>query len=163
MLRVFLPHPFLTLAVALVWILLSNELSTATVAFGAGWGIVAARLTKRYWPNRPRIVHPLLIIEYLAVFAYDLLVSNVQIAVLVLLHRAKSIRSTFVTVPVELRSPEAVAVLAGTITLTPGTLSVDVSPDRKALYVHCLGTTNGIRVAGHIKRRYESRLRRIFE
>ena len=163
MMHTMLPHPFLTLIVALVWVLISNELSAATVVVGVAWGIVAAKLTQRYWPNRPRVVHPFLILEYLAVFAYDVLVSNVQIAILVLFHRAKSIGSAYVAVPIELRSPEAIAALAGTITLTPGTLSVDVSPDGKALYVHCLGTTDGIRVAGHIKRRYESRLRRIFE
>lgn len=163
MMRAMLPHPFLTLAVALVWVLISNELSIATAAVGVAWGIVAAKVTQRYWPNRPRVVHPLLILEYLAVFVYDVLVSNVQIAVLVLFHRASSIRSTFVSVPIELRSPEAIAALAGTITLTPGTLSVDVTPDQTALYVHCLGTTDGSRVATRIKDRYESRLRRIFE
>lgn len=163
MVRAILPHPFLTLAVALVWILISNELSTATAVVGMAWGVVVAKLTQRYWPNRPRVIHPLLILEYLAVFVYDMLVSNVQIAVLILFRRASRIRSGFVTVPIELRSPEAIAALAGTITLTPGTLSVEVSPDRRALYVHCLGTTNGMEVAGRIKRRYESRLQRIFE
>jgi len=163
MLHAILPHPFLTLAVTLVWVLIANELSTPTVVFGVAWGIAAAKLAERYWPNRPRVVHPLLILEYLAVFAYDVLVSNVQIAGMVLFRRAKSIDSALVSVPIELRSPEAIAALAGTITLTPGTLSVDVSADGTALWVHCLGTTDGARVARHIKRRYESRLRRIFE
>ena len=163
MVRAMLPHPFLTLAVMLVWILISNEVSIATALVGLAWGLVVAKLTQRYWPNRPRVVHPLLILEYLAVFAYDVLVSNVQIAGLVLFRRSESIRSAFVTVPIELQSPEAIAALAGTITLTPGTLSVDVSADRTALYVHCLGTADGAPVARHIKRRYESRLRRIFQ
>jgi multicomponent K+:H+ antiporter subunit E len=163
MVRAMLPHPFLTLAVALVWVLISNELSIATAVVGVAWGMVVAKLTQRYWPNRPRVIRPLLILEYLAVFAYDVLVSNVQVALLVLFRRASSIRSGLVTVPIELASAEAIAALAGTITLTPGTLSVDVSADRRSLYVHCLDTTDGVRVAAHIKRRYESRLRRIFE
>jgi multicomponent K+:H+ antiporter subunit E len=161
--RVVLPHPFLTIVVALVWVLISNELSPATVITGVVWGVVAAKLAHRYWPDRPRVVHPLLILEYLAVFLYDVLVSNLQVAILVLFRPARSIRAGLVTVPIDLRSPEAIAALAGTVTLTPGTLSVDVSADRSELYVHCLGTTDEVLVAARIKRRYESRLLRIFE
>jgi multicomponent K+:H+ antiporter subunit E len=158
-----LPHPFLSLLVASVWVLMSNELSLATVLVGAAWGIAVARLTARYWPDRPRVVRPFLVVEYLALFLFDVLLSNIQVAALVLFRRADEIRSCLVTVPIELRSPEAIAALAGTITLTPGTLSVDVSSDRTALRVHCLGTADGARVVENVKRRYENRLRRIFE
>ncbi|HZM37028.1 MAG TPA: Na+/H+ antiporter subunit E [Burkholderiales bacterium] len=158
-----LPHPLLTLLVASVWVLISNELSVATVLVGAVWGIAVARLTARYWPGRPRVARPILVLEYLALFVFDVLISNLQVAALVLFRRADEIRSCLVTVPLELKSPEAIAALAGTITLTPGTLSVDVSADSTALRVHCLGTAEGERIVANVKRRYEDRLRRIFE
>ena len=55
-----LPHPLLTLLVASVWVLISNELSVATVIVGAVWGIAVARLTARYWPGRPRVARALI-------------------------------------------------------------------------------------------------------
>ncbi len=48
----------------------------------------------------------------------------------------------YVTVPLDLTTPEAIAVLAGTITMTPGTVSADLSADGRALLVHCLDRTN---------------------
>jgi multicomponent K+:H+ antiporter subunit E len=158
-----IPHPFLSLLVASVWVLISNDLSLSTVLVGLAWGLIVVKLTSRYWPDRPRVIRPVLIVEYLAMFAYDIVVSNIQVAILVLFRRADRIRSRFVTVPIALSSPEAIAALAGTITLTPGTLTVDVSADGSALRVHCLATDDGTRIVQNIKRRYERRLRRIFE
>ena len=74
-----------------------------------------------------------------------------------------SLLSRFVTVPLDLRSPEAITVLAGTITMTPGTVSADVSADGRALLVHCLETGDPAATAAAIKARYEHRLQRIFE
>jgi multicomponent K+:H+ antiporter subunit E len=68
-----------------------------------------------------------------------------------------------VTVPLDITSPEAITTLAGTITMTPGTLSADVSADGRALLVHCLDTGDPEATVAAIKRRYEDRLRRIFE
>ena len=62
-----------------------------------------------------------------------------------------------------LSSPEAISALAGTITLTPGTLSADLSADGRALLVHCLETKDAEATVANIKSRYETRLQRIFE
>jgi multicomponent K+:H+ antiporter subunit E len=65
-------------------------------------------------------------------------------------------------VPLDLRSPEGISVLAGTITMTPGTVTADVSPDGSALLVHCLDIAEESELVAGIKTRYERRLRRIF-
>jgi multicomponent K+:H+ antiporter subunit E len=54
-------------------------------------------------------------------------------------------------------------VLACTITMTPGTVSADVSADQRALLVHCLETDDPDAVVAQIKSRYERRLKEIFE
>ncbi|MFZ5783705.1 MAG: Na+/H+ antiporter subunit E [Pseudomonadota bacterium] len=163
MLRRLLPHPVLTAILAAVWVLLVNELSWAAVAFGLLLGIAISKLTAAYWPDRPRIRHPLAIAAYVAIVLWDIVVSNVQVAYLVLFRRGDSLRSQFVTVPLSLHSPEAIAVLAGTITMTPGTLSADLSADGRALLVHCLETSDPGATVAAIKSRYERRLMRIFE
>ena len=65
--------------------------------------------------------------------------------------------------PLDLKSPEAITALAGTITMTPGTVSASLSADGRALLVHCLETDDPEKTVSEIKSRYESRLQRIFE
>jgi multicomponent K+:H+ antiporter subunit E len=68
-----------------------------------------------------------------------------------------------VVVPLDVRLPEAITVLAGTITMTPGTVSADLSADHRSLLVHCLEADTPEETIATIKSRYESRLKRIFE
>ena len=90
------------------------------------------------------------------------MVSNVQVAYWVLFLPSRSLRTQFVVVPLDLASPEAIALLAGTITMTPGTVSADLAADGSAILVHCLHTTDPDAVVRQIKTRYERRLKEIF-
>jgi multicomponent K+:H+ antiporter subunit E len=101
--------------------------------------------------------------EYLAIVLYDIVLSNIQVAYLVLFRPAESLQSRFIRIPLDLRSPEAIATLSGTITLTPGTVTADVTADGRALVVHCLQVLDDEVRVSEIKERYERRLRRIFE
>jgi multicomponent K+:H+ antiporter subunit E len=157
------PHPLLSLAIWLVWILLVNEVSAGHAVLGAFLGWAIPRVTAVYWPDRPRIRRPGTVLAYLGIVFKDIVVSNVQVASWVLFRRGDSLRSTFVTVPLDLRTGEAITALAGTITLTPGTVSADLSADGRALLVHCLEAPDPDEVVRTIKERYERRLREIFE
>ena len=163
MLERLLPHPLLTATLAAVWVLLINDFSTGTIVFGLLLGIGIALLTASYWPERPRIRILPAILEYAVIVLYDIVVSNLQVAYLVVFRRGDSLQSRFVTVPLALTSPEAIVVLAGTITMTPGTVSADLSADGRSLLVHCLDAADPDGVVATIKSRYESRLTRIFE
>lgn len=158
--RIF-PHPVLAGLLAIVWIMLMNQLTPGTLVMGAIVGIAVTKLTSVYWPERPRIRRPLLIAEYLAVFLRDIMISNLQVAWLVLFRDPSTLNSRFITVPLEVATPEAVVALAATITLTPGTLSVDVADDRRSLLVHCIDVDDVDAAIADIKQRYERRLIRI--
>lgn len=160
--RRILPHPLLTLAIVAVWVMLMNDISPASILLGLAVGVAVPLLTSVYWPRRPAIRRPLAIAEYGLVVLWDIVVSNVQVAYLVLFRRGEALRSRYVTVPLDIDSPEAITTLAGTITMTPGTLTADVSADRRALLVHCLDTGAPDRAVADIKNRYETRLKRIF-
>jgi len=158
----FLPHPILTVILALVWVLLVNDFSWGALIFGLLLGVFIAKLTSVYWPERPKIGNPSAMIGYAGIVLYDILVSNVLVAYLVLFRRGESLRSQFIVVPLDLKSPEAIAMLAGTITMTPGTVSADLSADNRSLLVHCLDVADSHDAVATIKSRYESRLMRIF-
>jgi multicomponent K+:H+ antiporter subunit E len=158
-----LPHPLLSVALAVVWVLLVNDFSIGNLVFGLILGIVIAKITSPYWPGRPKIRNPVAIMEYGLIVLWDIIVSNIQVAYLVLFRRSESLQSRFISIPLALKTPEAIAVLAGTITMTPGTVSADLSADGRSLLVHCLETTDPGGTVAAIKSRYEERLLRIFE
>lgn len=162
MTRRLLPHPRLSLFVALIWLALVNEISAGAVVMGLALGIVMPILTGPFWPDPPKLRRPLKLIEYLSVVAWDIVVANMQVARLILLVPNDRLRSRYVTVPLALTSPEAITVLAGTITMTPGTVSAELSADGRALLVHGLDVPDPEALVTEIKSRYEARLLEIF-
>lgn len=157
-----LPHPLLTLLLTVVWVLLANRPSVGSLVTGLVLGIVLPLLTRPFWPDRPIVRAPLVVLEYGLVVLWDICVANVQVAYLILFKRPEELHSRFVVVPLETRVPEAIVTLAGTITMTPGTVSCDVSADGRALLVHALDAPDPEELVSTIKNRYERRLLEIF-
>ncbi|WP_416915953.1 MAG: Na+/H+ antiporter subunit E [Roseicyclus sp.] len=163
MLARLVPHPLLTLSLVVVWLALVNKVTLGNVILGAGFGLVIPMLTRAYWPDRPRVRNRRMIIEYTLIVLWDIIVANVQVAMILLFRPEARINSVWITVPVELTSAEAITVLAGTITMTPGTVSATLSADSAAILVHTLDTDDPDGVRDQIKTRYERRLKEIFE
>ncbi len=157
------PHPLLSVLIAAVWIGLVNTFSFGHLLLGILLGLLVPWATSHYWPDRPVIRRPGKIAVYVAIVLWDILVSNVRVAWLVLFRRSDALRSAFIAVPVDLRTPEAIAVLAGTITMTPGTVSADLAADGSTILVHCLDVDDPQAQILDIKQRYERRLKEIFE
>lgn len=160
--RQIFPHPMLSAALLLAWLLLAGSLSLNSILMAAILATLIPLATKAYWPSRPKIRHPLRLISYTALVLYDVIIANIQVARIILFMPASQIKSAWISVPVDLPSPEALALLAGTITLTPGTLTAEFSADNKALLIHALHAPDPDAVRAEIKSRYESRLQRIF-
>ena len=85
-----------------------------------------------------------------------------QVTRIILFRRADSLDVRWVVLPLELRSPEAISVLAGPITMTPGTVSSDLSADGRSLLVHCLDAPDAEDAVRAMKDRYGARLKEIF-
>jgi len=102
-------------------------------------------------------------VSYTLLVIWDILVANVQVAWIIMTKRSANMRPRWVVIPLDLRSPEAISILAGTITLTPGTVSANLSDQGHSLLVHALDTDDPDAVRDDIKHRYERRLKEIFE
>jgi multicomponent K+:H+ antiporter subunit E len=163
MLRKLFPHPYLTLLLIITWMLLVNQVKLGSLVLAVILGTIIPIITAPYWPDRPVLRNPMAILGYLAIVLYDIVKSNFIVAGIVLLRPNSKLQSTWITVPLDLRSPEAITVLAGTITMTPGTVTADMSGDGRALLIHCLHAPDPDAVRDEIKSRYEARLMRIFE
>lgn len=160
--RIF-PHPQLTLLLAVVWCLLNNTLSPGMVVFGLILGILVPILTVPYWPDRPELSRPFRFINYALIVIWDIGVANIEVARIILFKSNDAMQPNWVRIPLDLRTPEAIAMLAATITLTPGTVSSDLSDDGHALLVHALDAPDPDAERDRIKNRYERRLKEIFE
>lgn len=163
MLKRLIPHPFLSITLVFIWLGLVNKFTLGNLLLGVLFGIVIPMLTAPYWPDRPKIRRPLKGFEYVAIVLWDIVVANIQVAAIILFKRDADIRSHWIVVPLELTSAEAITVLAGTITMTPGTVSATLAADGGSILVHCLHTDDPDSVRDEIKARYEGRLKEIFQ
>ncbi len=160
--RWLLPHPMLTVLLAVIWVLLQNKVSSGMIVFGIILGIIIPRATAIWWPDRPKSFRMGKMASYSVIVMWDIIVANVQVAWIVLTVPNAKLKPAWIVVPLELRQPEAITVLAGTITLTPGTVSADLSDEGHSLLVHVLHTDDPEGVRDEIKSRYERRLLEIF-
>ena len=157
-----MPHPLLTAILTIVWILLQNELSAGMAVFGLILGIIIPWGTSIWWPDTPKGFRPGKMISYSMVVIWDIIVANIQVAWIVLTVPTSRLKPAWIVVPLKLREPEAITMLAGTITLTPGTVSADLSDQGHSLLVHVLHTDDPDAVRDDILARYEARLLEIF-
>ena len=163
MLRRLLPHPLLTLLLTVVWLLLVNTVTLGNLILGFVFGVIIPLITEPVWQERPRMRRPVKMAVYTLIVLWDICVANVVVAWTILTKSNQQIKSQWVVVPLELSRPEAITILAGTITMTPGTVSSVLSANADHILVHTLDTDDPEAVAAEIKHRYERRLKEIFE
>jgi multicomponent Na+:H+ antiporter subunit E len=128
---------FVNVILALIWALVTGVFSVANLIFGFVLGIGALYLIQEqvgstgYLPRMKRVTSLALL------FLYELLLSGWRVAVLVLSPDMK-LAPGIIAYPLRVDRDIEITLLANLITLTPGTLSVDVSEDRRTLYIHAL-------------------------
>jgi multicomponent K+:H+ antiporter subunit E len=163
MMRRLLPHPFLSLTLFIVWFLLINDLKIGSAVLSGVLAIIIPLLSSAYWPDRPVVKSVTGLIAYGLLVFWDVILANIQVAWIILFMPRDRIKSAWVPVPIDLHTPEAIALLSGTITMTPGTLTADMSDCGRVLLIHALHAPDPDAVRDQIKARYETRLKRIFE
>lgn len=156
------PAPLLSLVLFVAWLLLNNTVDAAHVLLAAVLALAIPWLTAPLWPQRPRIRRWGAAVSLALVVLWDIVVANIELARRIL-GPESAIRPRFVWVPLSIRDPHGIVALAGIITMTPGTLSSDLSDDRRWLLIHAFDVDDEAALVATIKRRYEAPLREIFE
>ena len=157
-----LPHPALSAMLLIVWLLMDNSITVGGIVLGGVFALILPKFTQPFWPDRPRMRFGRALVGYLVIVLFDILVANFQVAWLILFRRNRDLRARWLVIPIDLTTPEAITMLAGTISLTPGTVSSDVSADGRFLLVHALDVDDEAAEIARIKKRYEARLQRVF-
>ncbi|MFN7550121.1 MAG: Na+/H+ antiporter subunit E [Pseudomonadota bacterium] len=160
--RAALPAPLTSLGILVAWVLL-NGASAGHALLGAALAVALPLVVPRLRVPSPSNLHaPGAAIALLGVFLYDMVVANIDVARRVLGPESR-IHPGYIRVPLGLRDPRAVSILASIVTMTPGTLSAALESGGRVLLVHCFHLTDPEATVASIKLRYEAPLRRIFE
>ncbi len=160
-LRMLLPSLPLSLAVFLFGILLTDHISRGFVVLALLLALVIPQVARRLEREFARIGSLRPLPGLVLVMLYDIVRANLHVARLVLGPQA-AIRPGWVWVPLELTNIHGITALASLITVTPGTVSAELSDDRRYLLVHVLDLRDPEALIEEIKTRYEKPLRKIF-
>jgi multicomponent K+:H+ antiporter subunit E len=158
----WLPHPILSALLAIIFVLLYESVAPAQVLWAIALGVAVPRLVHGFLGPASRVHAWGTALRLAAVVLWDIVVSNLVVARLVLDPTSRP-QPAWVPVPLELRHEGAVTLLAAIITMTPGTVSCVVDDERWTILVHALDCDDPAGLCAQIKLRYEAPLRAVFE
>ena len=156
-----LPAPLLSLAVFVVWLLLVATTALAHVLLAAVLAVLLPLVAQRLREDTAHMRRPGVAARLIVVVLWDIVLSNIEVARRIL-GRESKMRPSFVWIPLDLTNRHGISALAGIITMTPGTVSSELSPDQRHLLVHFLHLEDADAAIAQIKTRYEAPLREIF-
>lgn len=156
------PTPLLSLTLFVAWLMLNGSASAGHMLLGAALAWAVPLATQRLRPDQPRVKAWRSVTRLGLVVLRDIVMSNIDVARGVL-GPEKALSPGFFWLPLTIRDPHGIIALAGIITMTPGTLSAELTPDRRYLLVHAFNAGDTDALVADIKARYEAPLREIFE
>jgi len=145
------------LLLAVAWAALMGTITLENLAFGFGLSYVLLAISQRaigpttYFRRLP------LLIRFLGFYLREMAIANIKVAAEVITPWTIS-RPAILAVPLDARTDLEITLFANLLALTPGTLAIDLSPDRRTLYVHALFVDDPDAYKKHLKRDLERRV-----
>jgi multicomponent K+:H+ antiporter subunit E len=158
-----LPAPLLSIALVALWLLLNRTLSLGHLLLALVLAVAIPVLLGGLRPLPVRIRQPGTVLRLMLRVMVDTLRSNLAVVRLLLAPSKRRHAAGFVRVQLDVRDPNALAVLAMIVCITPGTAWAELSFDRATLLLHVLEMDDADAIAAHVKSRYERPLMEIFE
>ncbi|MET0289394.1 MAG: Na+/H+ antiporter subunit E [Pseudoxanthomonas sp.] len=151
----------LSVTVVVFWMLMTDSFTVGQLALALSLGWIVPRFASRLDREYARIGSLRAVPRMLCIAAWDILKSNIIVALQVL-GPEKRLHPGFIWIPLDIQNIHGIAALTSMITLTPGTVSAALTDDRRYLLVHMLDVTNAEAAVAEIKTRYEKPLMEIF-
>lgn len=147
----------LNILLALAWAALTGEFSPNSLLSGFVIGFLLILFSQRIMSGPNYIRKVWRILELFVFFMREMVVSNVRVAIDVLRPTA-ALRPGIIAVPLDARSDVEITLLVNLVMLTPGTLAIDVTADRRELYLHTMNADDPDAVRAQIKDGFERRV-----
>lgn len=161
-LRALLPAPGLSALVLALWLALTRPPSLAQLLVGLALALAVPRLLPLLRMPLMRLRNPRKALAYMVAVAGDVVASNIEVGIGLFRRGARAPTPAFVVIPLELRDPVGLAVLAMVTTIVPGTVWSELALDRSALLLHVWDVPDETAFVARYKARYEQPLREIF-
>lgn len=145
------------LALAVAWAAVLGELSLGNLAAGFAVGFAILAVGGRLYGSSRYFEKLLRLVEFLAFFLGQLALSSLRVAADIVTPRHRA-RPGVVGVPLDARSDAEITLLANLVSLTPGSLTLDVSDDRSTLFVHVMFLEDPEATRREIKHGFERRV-----
>ena len=158
-----LPYPLLSLALLVLWLLLNQSVSAGHLVLGSVLAVLTSWAMAALRPEKARIRRPGAALRLAGMVLVDILRSNVAVGRIIVRSREPGVNAGFMTIPLDLRSQQGLAVLSIIITSTPGTIWVNYDAAKGTLLLHVLDLVDETVWVRTIKGRYERLLMEIFE
>ena len=159
----WLPFPVFSLCLLALWLVLNATLAPEHILLGGVLGVAGSMVFGRLQAPTARVrLRPWTVATLSWLMLVDIVRSNVAV-VRFAFRPGLPQRSGFVDIPIELRDPHGLAVLAAIVTSTPGTAWAGLSEDGSVLRLHVLDVAEEDELVRTVQERYEQPLRRIFE
>ncbi|MBB4954525.1 multicomponent Na+:H+ antiporter subunit E [Agrobacterium vitis] len=150
------------LLMGVVWIAVSGSTTIHNLIFGFLLSLAIVGLLREQIHAASYLSRITRIFSLFALFMVELAKSAWKVTVLVLSPRL-NVQPGIFAFPLTVKSDMEITLLANLITLTPGTLSVDVSEDRKTLYVHALDCSDPDTTRREIAEGFERKILEVFQ
>lgn len=151
----------LNLLLAVTWALATGSLSERNLILGFFVGLIVLQFVGTAVGDGRYAIRLWRFLALAGIFLRELLLSSVRVAASVVTPRL-TMKPAVIAVPLDVTSDVEITLLANLITLTPGTLTIDVAADRSCLYVHAMYGGDPDQMAREIKDTFERRIREAF-
>lgn len=141
----------------LMWVILTGEPNFPNFTFGFLLSFIILRIIagnrdeKKYFRLVPKVI------AFILFFIYELILANLEAAYFIIVSH-KKLKPGIVGVPLDAKSDAEITFLTNLVSLTPGTLSIDVSKNRKVLYIYSMNIKDRDKFVKNIKNGFEKRI-----
>jgi len=160
--RRMLPFPALSAGITLLWVVIAGSYTINSLLLGAFVAIALPAIMLPFLPDLPRVRRPGKAIALFVRVCGDIIAANWEVAGLVLGPQSR-LQPRFFTVPLGTTDPFVATLLGSIVSLTPGTVSIDIDMDAGTLFIHGLRVIDEAGTIATIKQRYEAPLKEIFQ
>jgi multicomponent Na+:H+ antiporter subunit E len=147
----------LNILLALAWAALTGEFSPANLVIGFALGYGTLFVVRRALGPSDYFLKVRQAIGFVLFFLWELILANLRVAYDVLTPR-HYMKPRVIAIPLDVRTDAEITALAYFISLTPGTLSLDVSTDKRTLFIHAMYAPDADALRREIKQGFERRL-----
>lgn len=158
-----LPLSLLAGALLVMWLLLVGSATPGAILLGLVLSVTAVWLLLVLEPPRTSLRRPLTALKLFWVVLVEVFRSNNAVARIILLPKTRGRTSGFVRIPLDMRNPYGLTMLACIVTATPGTVWAEYNSADRTMLLHVLDLIDEEQWVRIIKDRYERRLMEIFE